>query len=943
MQAQTPSVVMYTTKDGLASQRVYGAAEDHYGNIWFATDNGISKFNGQEFSHLNPERQLQERSIKSIYCEPEGGIWFWGIKPTLGYIKNDSIRYYSFAEIDLEIIALSKINPRELLIGFSGKSIIYDLKQEKIVRELNISAASDLFSDGRNELIIGIGSISKYSGNTGNRFSNKNLINNNKFFNCNGVPCYLNSKGDLFRYANSEHKFDRIQRNNLGEIQKIYKRPDNSFLILMRNNTILQGEIKDDKVQINRQINSSFQINGLLLDKRNNIWVCTNNSGVGIYKDNGPLTFTTDNGLSDMSISKLFLMENGKIMAGSENSQMDIIDIENNTMKRINLESRIRKPINSIVQTPDGKYWISSEDELFVLSDNTIVEKVLSQCNQITNLNIKDDEHVWISTTEGIFEQRIDRPNCKTRRAEEIIIQGRNYDIASTGDTTWLGTAEGLFHIVQDDTIFMGEDYFLLSTPISDIAIHDGRILVSTQLGFCLINESTVYEYHNQNSNLPNSSCKKIWVDEPGKAYWIATESGLIKAGNIEDPDSLDFSIFDIYDGLISNRINDVLVDPLRNIWVATDRGISIFADSYISRTIPNIRINKVQIFNKDTALLNEYILPHRQNNIRIFYESTYFDGIATYLYKLEGWDTDWISTEHAEVLYPKLPPGPYKFKVFSISKEGIRSIVADEIKINILYPFWQKWWFFLSTGLLIGSIIAIIVRWRIKTIQSRAQERSEYIGQLSSLELRNLHSQMNSHFLFNSLNVIQSFILEQKDEAALHYLSKFAQLIRKFLENSRQKWIYIKDELKLLELYTELEELKLNHSFKTNIIISEEINIYQMMIPPMMIQPFVENAIRHGLKHISNAGLLNINLEMLDDYYLTCHISDNGIGRKRSLELNKAHFPSHKSLGSSINEQRIKKLNVLYNKEADIVIEDLNPDQDDAGTLVKLKLPIKY
>jgi LytS/YehU family sensor histidine kinase len=210
-------------------------------------------------------------------------------------------------------------------------------------------------------------------------------------------------------------------------------------------------------------------------------------------------------------------------------------------------------------------------------------------------------------------------------------------------------------------------------------------------------------------------------------------------------------------------------------------------------------------------------------------------------------------------------------------------------------------------------------------------------------LEMQALRSQMNPHFIFNSLNSINQFILQNDKAQASEYLTKFSRLVRLILQNSQASLIPLESELEALQLYLELEALRFNDHFDFTISVEEDLDVGILKVPPLIIQPYAENAIWHGLMHKKERGHLEIELSQVDDR-LYCTITDDGIGRKRAAELKSKSGQSHKSMGMRITADRIALLQQQRLIHASMQVNDLVlPDGSAGGTEVILKLPIRY
>lgn len=242
------------------------------------------------------------------------------------------------------------------------------------------------------------------------------------------------------------------------------------------------------------------------------------------------------------------------------------------------------------------------------------------------------------------------------------------------------------------------------------------------------------------------------------------------------------------------------------------------------------------------------------------------------------------------------------------------------------------------------GLVVLIIVIGFLflRTSRLRSRQRLEDMNhKVSTLTQKNLRTQMNPHFIFNTLNSIQYYVFQNDKIASNNYMTKFAKLIRKTLENSEHPAIPISEEIDALKLYLELESLRFKQKFDWKIDIDDEIDTYMYKIPTMLIQPFVENAIGHGLMHKTGKGLIHIGMKLEKDVIL-CSIEDNGVGRKKAMEIKNNKKENHRSLGTSITESRLRLVNSLYGKNMKVKYTDMkDADGNATGTRVEISIPI--
>ncbi len=308
--------------------------------------------------------------------------------------------------------------------------------------------------------------------------------------------------------------------------------------------------------------------------------------------------------------------------------------------------------------------------------------------------------------------------------------------------------------------------------------------------------------------------------------------------------------------------------------------------------------------------------------------------------YKLEPIDKDWRPAgKNNEADYAKLSGGTYYLKVRARNKGGKWTDGPLDLKIVVAKYIWETWWFAAGCIALVLSLAYWLYRRRIKSIKQVEKLRASYEIKMNELENSALRTQMNPHFIFNSLNTINSFINRNESIKANQYISKFSKLIRLILDHSRQKKILLQDELEVVKLYIQIEQIRFDNHFTYTIAVDDDLLKEEWMIPPLIIQPFVENAILHGLLPLDNGGLLQINLVMKDGL-IQCCIEDNGIGRELSAR-QKMYSPGmHKSHGMEITLKRIELFNKEHGLNKAVEIIDKTPEtHGETGTRVVLHL----
>lgn len=378
--------------------------------------------------------------------------------------------------------------------------------------------------------------------------------------------------------------------------------------------------------------------------------------------------------------------------------------------------------------------------------------------------------------------------------------------------------------------------------------------------------------------------------------------------------------------------------------FLATTKGLMCIPKSELKQSVvpPIIQITQVKVNGIDTAILDDYALKHDQDMISIRYTGNTYQtsGRTFYKYRMVGVDEAWQITEERSVMYPKLPPGVYRFELLARSQDNVWNDEPVTLSFTIHPPFWETWWFRISVGLLLVGAITWFVRWQIQKNQAKTEAEFRVAQRFTQLELKALQAQMNPHFMFNTMNSIQHYIVENDSEKAQQFLGRFAQLIRKILDQADRDYITLAEEIEALEIYLELESIRFEGKFSYQIKVDESLDASFERIPPMLTQPYVENAIWHGLMHKQGSGRLSIAIKKVGEE-LEFVVEDNGIGRKAAREINRQN-PRHRSKGMLINQERLELLYTKIKKRANVVIQDLHDSEGSpTGTQVAFRVPL--
>jgi ligand-binding sensor domain-containing protein len=486
---------------------------------------------------------------------------------------------------------------------------------------------------------------------------------------------------------------------------------------------------------------------------------------------------------------------------------------------------------------------------------------------------------------------------------------------------------------------------------------------------------------------LANVQVSKLVEDKKGEIWAAVSGKGLIKINRAGMPlDSIDSR-----NGLFYDYLSSIAIDSRGAVWGSSREGLMFFnpdtravtkveidlgktlQDYYNDLTFANGKIyavmldhilvidpfsfartpvkkppyiTSVSVFGKEKlSLVEDNVLELAPNEdfITLQYASLSHRDIPSlqYSYQLEGIDKNWVNAGRSiTTSYTNLLPGTYLFKVRSTNEFGRWMTNIRQLKIIVKPNLWQTWWFILAC-VIAGSTAGIFLYIAYRQSQQKELMLLRISKMLAESQLMALRAQMNPHFIFNCLNSIQECIVTEKYAEASKYLNKFSKLFRTVLHNSGKDLITVDQERQVLQLYLELELMRFEGSFSYEIIMDPLLEEDQIALPSMLLQPYVENALWHGLLHKDRDRKLVIEFKLIDEEIFLCRIEDNGIGREKSFELkaNSARYKQHDSQGLRITKDRIDLLNKQGN-HANLTITDLYDDHGNAsGTRIEIEL----
>ena len=668
--------------------------------------------------------------------------------------------------------------------------------------------------------------------------------------------------------------------------------------------------------------------------------------------------------------------EEGSLWIGTPNGLL-LVDHEKDIVQRFVPDSIFQSSKDGyrFSMQPDTKSNLLMVFGNRLISFNTTTRKFKNEValnNKLAKAHIitilRDRKGIfWIGTGIGLFQ--LDRKTGVLTRFPLAILanspEHQEMEVYSLLEdrlgNLWIGTRfAGSVYRLQRSTGRL--DHYTVGAMVNcmyeDI---NGMIWVGTTNGLYQFNQgSGAFSLHNLPGYALNSSDIRNLLEDDQGILWVSSKAGIFKlskhhAGIVAlgknqglSSKSLSYAAYRLKSG---------------ELLFGDATGYYAFSPDQLTKNtqLPQIVLSNFRISNQlmkpgDGCPLTEP-LQHTQNLTLAYNQNTFsfeFAGIHysnptenSHLFMLENHEDNWrnAGTERS-AHYFNLPPGDYVFKVKAISSDG--AYTMRTMPVTIVPAWWNTLWFRLTAGTFLALSLFGAGKWWMNQKFKLRLERSEKEKQLANLnrkttelEMQALRAQMNPHFIFNSLNSINRFILQNNKVQASEYLTKFSKLIRLILQNSQVPLISLESELESLHLYLELESLRFDHHFDFSVKVDEDIDTSTIKIPPLIIQPYAENAIWHGLMHKEEKGHLAIEL-FESDGFLCCRISDDGIGRKKASELKSKSASTHKSMGLRITSDRIAMMQQKKNLDTTITIQDLVlADGSAGGTEVLLKIPV--
>ncbi|WP_343634309.1 histidine kinase [Fluviicola sp.] len=932
--------------DGLPSSETYYVYQDRSGNVWFCTDHGVVRYNGFKLHVYNKSNGLPDEVVFKIQEDDRGRVWFYLYNGRLAYYDPQKKRVFPYKYNHLLVkLNHGDFNHRKSFsidkddnvyysgiyatarIDKTGKLFPY---KAKLVRELH--------EVGNDWLLTALQDSAGY------------LLKEIDIVPQKGKPI-------RFKYHSGLTQFDMIRINN-------------------KRFMCIDGNVYDISNPSNKGVFSGFT--GFHLIK-GEFWITTL-TGAYQFKNPEKATLNKPDGiyLKDQKVTGVAKdLEGGYWFSTLDKGiyYTPCLEIVNWIPEDKESKGHIHN-INGIgnqvyYSSAFGYYNLKTGEELFAVKGAWNVigiwKNQLVLSNNIpyflSNTVVKrkwgyemSQFQAWTNDREGNFYAAYVMPvkiHEKTELPEELLTRAQVYNAkkyvahhfkslaydAEEGEV-YAGSLIGLFRIRKGEVKKCKLPGDLDHIRITDLKYHPkcGLIAATRGKGILLLKNGKFVASIGEKDGLLSNQLNALFVDKSGIIY-AASNEGISKIVLLKNHHVRVFNLTQL-NGLVSSEISTVYANK-EGVYLGTRKGIALIPSSYnwmkssrekqISVQAVFANGKKVTDFKKGM----EFNSSHKV--IRLLLKTTNFKSQHRQPYKYRFRKTDpWSVGYNGELIMINPAFETYDLEIKYQNEYGSWSNSYSLTRFSVLPPFYSTWWFTALIVLAVLIISFLVFRYRLKVIQ----RRNEIQRNMEILEQKALLAQMNPHFIFNALNSIQSFLLYNENELAERYLLKLSKLIRLTLTNSRETEISIQKEIDSLQMYLELEQMRFKNRFEFRVEISlskEELNKF---VPPMLIQPFAENAIIHGFKGLEQGGLINLNFKNVENNRLIVEIIDNGVGYNKHKP--NTQNPEHKSYATQITSERLKLFQERYQSEFDFTIEGLKDEHGNPkGTKVVISIPI--
>ena len=917
----------YSVDQGLPSSEIYDIEQDKEGNIWFASDRGVVKYNGDEFVQYHEKDGLISDVVFQIYKDYNDRLWFVSLENQLCYYESGKIKPFKYNKEIVNKIPKTTHPDKNLYISKDNTIIMgfrnnggYQIKSNGNIKKLK-TIENAIIVEKYNQKSIWYSSSNFKITDFAFYYSKEHQLKKLQTYSTclqiekSKLLTLTTPTNNLFSFSNCIYDLDKNK--------KLLDLKDTKIISLnFLKNTILVGGLKNGllvyrfengRLIFKEKMFENLSVTDVVEDKSNGFWISTLESGVFYLPNIHFKSISTNEGLISDEIKSIYSFKGTTYLGLVEGSYHKI--------------------------TNDQLYSFTNHQPSFITFSNYNNEVlystgvgVYSSKKYILGYWLRDlysNKGIAYGVRDHIFR-------FKNGTIDTIGLLVNNKLTAANKEYSYSSV------VADDDGVIYAGNKFGISICIGNKIVPFKQkefkyrvtdLAYSTKWGIVIATRSNgIFQYKNKRFEpIKNLICQDItclFIDDK-ENLWAGTTKGLLKLNQQGNRISIGYISKNL--GLISNEITCINVTD-EKIWVGTRKGLTVIDNQNfrIKNADYKIHLKSIELSkNRNVNIQKSINISHKEDLIKIKFRVVNFITKGKYKYRLHS-NSDWTIVDKPEIMLINPDDGSYELEVAFLNENNEWSQVQKILHFEVTPPFWKTVYFKLLMGFLIAFIIYIYIHYKRKQFETKQK--------LLILEQKALFAQMNPHFIFNTLNSIKSFHLYNEIDKAEYFLGKFSKLLRETLHISRNSSILVSKEIDMLEKYLELEQMRFSDKFEWKIDCNLNHNDAIYRIPNMLIQPFIENSIKHGFIENRKDYIIEINLIYIDDSTIKCQVIDNGIGRKTTIakENNIQNGFEYISYGEKITIERLNSFNNRKNKKYGHQVIDL-----EKGTMVEITIPL--
>lgn len=921
----------YTRNDGLPTMTVWSIiqAQDH--RLWLTSDKGIFSFDGYEFHE--PVDTSVNRGAEAFFPaeDPDGRIWFSRLDRTVWYIERDTVRAWNLNHVldrirnkflVIQQIAFDKNGDVWLHAGHLG-FVVVSARGE--LREIRGSDKSNfLFGQVGDNLMFGFQSDILLDPLRIESVSQILHLENGKIeeigyagFKSSTDPYFLNASSVDGKMVFIKHDQDILiwNKDKLEHLVTVYI-PRSRLISSRRSQFVLTCDEEQnagvyyfssqDELGRSQKLNilPGTRTNYALFDHTGGLWVSTRNEGVYYCKDPGIEVYDLSSSAVSKDVYRLAFDGQDHLYAGVGTYAVRL-DILSHEVLAVSPTGLVQQWAALYYDQNTESLWAGStlrvlkagqwEPVTFRPSAKAPLQEVFLKSISAS----PDRKRLWMSSTFGFTEMELSAMHVVQHAKDSLSgTSNRTFDVLEDKlGRIWVATIQGLKNYQNGHFISPPFAHEALRYDASSLLLlEDGSVAIGTIGGGILIyHDRKPIQHLTRDQGLTSDHITSLRIGE-GSTFLACTDAGL----NIItfSDDTYWVQRISKFHGLPSDVIHDVMAIQ-GDLWIGTDKGLVHWRDDTSAIRITPPEITSFMADQKKLQITEDLTLPHHQNYVVISFHTTHFrsEGKIQYRYRLLDSEINFRMTTSRMVHFPELAPGHYTFEVQSQGEDGQWSESAIQ-RFVIRPPWWKTGWF-IGLGMMCMTLGAFVI---IRNRNKAFRERTEAALKMKDLELAALRAQINPHFIFNCLGSIQQFIASNDPEAATRYLARFAKLVRLSLHSSVDGKHSLADEVSMLDNYLALEQMRFKGKFTYTITMADGLDAENVFLPSMLLQPFVENGVLHGMKGVKEEGRITVDFAPTEKS-IRVVISDNGPGIPEG-HSNGSY--GHRSVGLSLTHKRL-------------------------------------